>query len=188
MSKSKGNVINPIEVVEKYGADALRMALIFGASPGSDIALGDDKFRAMRNFANKLWNIGRYLSSQLPAKYSQIPTFSPKLKDLKAEDKKIAKDLDELIESVTKNLNQYRFDFAAEALYHFVWHRFADEYLEASKERTQAKDPAALSTLRHVYLNCLKLLHPLMPFVTEEIWSKIPKKDKKPLIIAPWPK
>lgn len=188
MSKSRGNVINPSEIIAKFGADALRMALVFGSSPGSDIPLSEDKVRAMRNFANKVWNIGRFIVSYLPAKYSQVPSCSPSLKGLTKDDKKIIKSLSQLVNKTTNWLEEYRFDLAAEAIYHFLWHEFADKYIEATKERAKNSDPTALSVLRHVYLNCLKLLHPFMPFVTEKIWSQIPKVDKKTLIITPWPK
>ncbi|HUW21208.1 MAG TPA: valine--tRNA ligase [Candidatus Bathyarchaeia archaeon] len=188
MSKSRGNIVNPIEMVEKYGADALRMALVFGTSPGSDFCVGDDKVRAMRNFTNKVWNIGRFIISYLPKKYEHVPSYSSQLKGQTKEDKKIIKDLNQLIKSVTDQIEKYRFDLAAEKLYHFLWHRFADQYLESAKERIRNNDIAAISVLRYVYLNCLKLLHPFMPFVTEDIWSKIPRLYDQPLVISKWPK
>jgi valyl-tRNA synthetase len=189
MSKSKGNVINPLEMIDQYGADALRMALIMGVSPGSDIALSDDKVRAMRNFANKIWNIGRFLLLNLEASEKKVPFYSDETNPhLTQEDKKIIKELNQLIKQVTGQLNRYRFDLAAENIYHFLWHRFADEYLESSKKRIKEGDLVVLAVLRHVYLNCLKLLHPFMPFITEEIWQKFPRLKDQPLIIALWPK
>jgi valyl-tRNA synthetase len=182
MSKSKGNVINPLEMTAKYGADALRLSLIYNVSPASDIAIYDAKIRSMRNFINKLWNIGRFILSRLNS-LPEIPKF-PKSPDSSfPEDRRLLTDLAALIQSVTKNLNRYRFDFALEALYHFIWHRFADQYLESSKSR---QDESALTVLRHVYLTCLKLLHPFAPFITETLWQHF--KGKTPLIISPWPK
>lgn len=189
MSKSRGNVISPIEMINKYGADALRMALTMGVSPGTDVALSEDKIRAMRNFCNKIWNIGRFILMNLEASKKKVPFYDSKMDSkLTQEDKEILKDLGKLIKSTTRLIEKYRFDLAAEGIYHFLWHRFADEYLEYSKARIKESDEAVLAVLRHVYLNCLKLLHPFMPFITEEIWQKLPRKDKSSLIIAPWPK
>jgi len=215
MSKSKGNVINPMEMIDKYGADALRMALVFGASPGSDICIGEDKIRAMRNFANKIWNIGRFILGTLEREgykdCNDLPSYTDlierhsklvsesngeilkqvqdnKILEIKLtnEDRKIVADLDNLTKEVTELLEKYRFDLAADKIYHYVWHRFADEYIEYSKDRIKAGDKTVLSVLRHVYLSCLKLLHPFMPFVTEEIWQRFPRKTTDPLIISPW--
>ncbi len=188
MSKSRENVIDPMEMIKKYGADALRMALTIGVSPGSDIALGDDKVRSMRNFANKIWNIGRFILMSLEASKEKVPFYDSKMDPkLTKEDKEILKDLNKLIKDTTKLIEKYRFDLAAEGIYHFLWHRFADEYIEYSKKRVGKGDVTILSVLRHVYLNCLKLLHPFMPFVTEEIWQKFPRKTKEPIIISKWP-
>jgi valyl-tRNA synthetase len=193
MAKSKGNVVNPIEMVDKYGADALRMSLIYGSAPGSDIVVSEDKIRGMRNFANKLWNIGRLLLMNfeaLPDKGVSIPVFD--LKSLKLledpNDKQIVSDLSKQIVSVTKHLDKYRFSDSAQEIYEFTWHIFADKYLEENKDRFKNGDLEALSVFRHVYMNILKLLHPFMPFVTEEIYAKIPGWDKTPLIISSWPK
>lgn len=189
MSKSKGNVINPMEMIEVYGADPLRMALIIGVSPGSDIALSDNKVRAMGNFANKTWNIGRFILKNLESSNKKVPFYTPKMEaKLTKEDKEILKDLNQLVKKTTRHLEAYRFDLAADHLYHFLWHRFADEYLESSKARIKEEDIMVLAILRHVYLNCLKLLHPFMPFITEEIWQKFPKKSDQPLIVSQWPK
>lgn len=188
MSKSKGNVINPIGMVEKYGADALRMALVFGSSPGSDIAISEDKIRGMRNFANKVWNIGRFILIAFEQIKKGVPFYSKEMdKILTKEDKKILKNLEQLVKKTTGLLEKYRFDLAAESLYHFIWHQFADKYIEHSKERIKKGDIVVLVVLRHVYLNCLKLLHPFMPFITEEIWQKFPRKYKDPIIISRWP-
>ncbi len=187
MSKSKGNVVNPMAMVSKYGADALRFSLVFGASPGSDIHTSDDKIRAMRNFTNKVWNIGRFILMNINATKKEIPFYNSKM-NLENDDKKIVGDLEKLIKKTNGFFYKYRFDLAAMAIYHFIWHRFADKYVESVKDRIKQGDLVALATLRHVFLNCLKLLHPFMPYVTEELWQKFPKKKKEPLIVSSWPK
>ncbi len=189
MAKSKGNVINPIDMVGKYGADALRFALMFGAAPGSDIAISEDKIRGMRNFANKLWNIGRFIHMNIDAAKAEIPFYDDtRLQTvIDANDKQIISELNTLAVSVTKNINHYRFSDAAQSLYEFTWHQFADVYLEKNKDRFKAGDAQALSVLRHVYIILLKLIHPFMPFVTESIWGTFPRKHADPLIISHWP-
>ena len=191
MSKSKGNVMNPIELVDKYGADALRMALIFGAAPGSDISISDDKVRGMRNFANKLWNIGRFIEMNLQAQSSnakvQIYDKAMHKQLTDPNDKRIISELNMLATRVTKQLEGYRFSDAAQAIYDFTWHTLADGHLEKNKERFKAGDPQALAILQHVFTTILKLLHPFMPFVTEEIWGKLGKKENVPLIVSSWP-
>lgn len=183
MSKNKGNVLDPLVVSDKYGADAVRFALIWGTAAGHDLNLGEEKIRGMRNFSNKLWNIGRFL--KLFTEGKKIPAFKPKMEGLKDEDKKILKDLEELIKKVTENLEKFQMALATQALYEFLWHRLADQYLEIAKKRANNGDFIALSVLEHTYLTSLRLLHPFMPFITEEIWQKF---QKKPLIIEPWPK
>ncbi|OGG04120.1 valine--tRNA ligase [Candidatus Gottesmanbacteria bacterium RBG_16_52_11] len=192
MSKSKGNVVNPIEMVDKYGADALRMALIYGAAPGSDIALSEEKIRGMRNFANKLWNIGRFISGSLDQSgisAGDFPFFGDdrknKLKN--PDDKRILSEINKLCAVVTRNLERYRFSDAAQDIYDFTWHRLADEYLEINKERFRDSNPEALPVLLHVFHRILKLLHPFMPFVTEVLWETLPKKYDKPLVLSSWP-
>jgi valyl-tRNA synthetase len=190
MSKSRGNVVDPIKMVEKYGADALRMALVFGTAPASDIVVTEEKIKSMRNFANKVWNIGRFIMGKLEAtgykKYDDLPSYSESLKGLQPEDKKIVKDFNLTTKEVTQAIESYHFGLASEKIYEFIWHRFADQYLEASKERIQADDKIVFSVLRYLYLNCLKLLHPFMPFVSEAIWQKFPRKFKQPLTISRW--
>ncbi|MBI5448921.1 valine--tRNA ligase [Candidatus Gottesmanbacteria bacterium] len=204
MSKSKGNVMNPIEMVDKYGADALRFALIFGAAPGSDISISDDKVRGMRNFANKLWNIGRFISMNLDSASKdsgnpldsrnqtgneEVPyydeTMHKKLTD--PNDKRIISEVNMLAAGVTKDIERYRFSDAAQKLYDFTWHRLADVHVEKNKERFKAGDAQALAVVRHVFFMTLKLLHPFMPFVTEAVYQKIPGWNGIPLIVAPWP-
>ncbi len=192
MSKSKGNVVDPLMMSEKYGADALRMSLIFGVAPASNIVVSEEKIMAMRNFANKIWNIGRYLLGSLEkaglSRYEDLPEYQPKMAGLKEADRQIIKELNQTIDEITQAIEKFRFGLAAEQIYEFLWHRLADWYLEETKERVKAGETTPLSVLRHVYLNCLKLLHPFMPFVTETIWQELPQKDQNPLIVAPWPK
>jgi valyl-tRNA synthetase len=209
MSKSKGNVLDPILMVDKYGADALRMALVIGVAPASDIAISEEKIKGQRNFSNKLWNISRFVLLNLEGK--EVPWYEDGMDGLTAEDKNIIQQLNGLIRSTTRDLDNYRFGSASENLYQFIWHEFADKYLEIIKERryknvlfrsnprTEGQTTAVmakkvekdfyptLSVVRHVFLNCLKLLHPFMPFVTEEIWGKIPGVYEKVLMVSKWP-
>lgn len=171
MSKSKGNVINPIEMVDKYGADALRMALVISVAPASDIVISDDKVRAMRNFANKLWNIGRFILM------SQKRDSGPG-----QNDGQLKKLTNRLTKETTDDLEKFKLGSAAENLYQFTWHELADVYIENYK-----KDLVSYSVLKESFLTLLKLLHPFMPFVTEEIWGLMPKKRSDPLIVSDWP-
>jgi valyl-tRNA synthetase len=180
MSKSRGNVVNPLELVEKYGADALRMALVFGAAPGSDISLSEDKVRGMRNFANKIWNIARLFLMNMEGVTQELPKQS--------QDTEIMKKLNTVITNVTHCIEKYRFSDAAQTLYEFTWHTVADVYLEENKEMFKQKNLHALADYRHILITLLKLLHPFMPFVTESIWGHIPRKHSDPLIISSWPK
>lgn len=182
MSKSKGNVINPLDLTDKFGTDALRMGLVVGNTPGTDLALREDKIKGYKNFANKLWNIARYILTEtegadLSASLTEADTV------LRAE-------LDDLIKDVTADLENYRIHLAAEKIYHYAWHRLADELIEDSKKVLAGEDQtAALSRralLHSLFTDVLKVLHPFMPFVTEEIWKHTsPSEDL--LIIAPWP-
>ncbi|PIS22204.1 valine--tRNA ligase, partial [candidate division WWE3 bacterium CG08_land_8_20_14_0_20_41_10] len=191
MSKSKGNTINPLEMVEKYGADALRMSLVYGVAPAADIVMSDDKVRSMRNFANKIWNMARFFLLELDkfkeSTGKELDFYSQdQYVILPESDKKIIDNLNTLIKSVDENLAKYRFADAAEGIYHFMWDELASKYLEELKSR-EDKD-IALSVFRYIFLTCLKLLHPFMPFITEEIWGHLPKKTDGPLIISTWPK
>ena len=179
MSKSKGNVINPIDLVDKYGADAFRMALLFGNGEGGKVPLVEDKVRAMRNFANKIWNMARfYLLMQEGIKREKQGVSE------NIEDKKILKELGEVEKKMTSLLEKYRFAEAADTIYHFLWHTVADEYIEQVKKREDKG--VALNGLRQVLLDSLKLLHPFMPFVTEAIWQEI-NPGEGMLIVAKWP-
>ncbi|MCJ7828105.1 valine--tRNA ligase, partial [Patescibacteria group bacterium] len=186
MSKSKGNVVNPLGVVKEYGADALRLALVFGTAPGNDIAYSDNKVRAMRNFTNKLWNVNRFLHLNWPKSMKSIPL--PEKTKLKKIDLSLIKKTSQLIDDVTQWLETYRYDLAIDALYQFIWHEVADLYIEAIKDRLDAKDKAALATFYYVNATCLKLLHPFAPFITEELWQNLPQKENQLLATSPWPK
>lgn len=183
MSKSLGNIINPEDYIPEYGVDALRMGLVSGTANGHDFAFPRDKVVAYRNFANKLWNIGRFIEMNIHDK--EIPSYSPTLEGLTKGDKEILRKLKSTIKQVDTNLTKFRFSQAAELIYQFVWHELADKYIESIKDR---KDTVCLSVLLAVYLSSLKLLHPFMPFVTEEIWGLLPHEEKAPLIISSWPK
>ncbi len=181
MSKSKGNVIDPLDMTQKYGTDALRIALVFSTAAGNDIPLSEDKIRGMRNFTNKLWNIGRFIIDFAPedAKNldpSGIPTASTE------EDKQILNQLKEVCQKATKSLDTYRFHDASETLYEFIWHQFADKYIESTKERR----PEAQPILEYVFRISLELLHPFMPFITEELWQKLPHQGES-VMVTKWP-
>ncbi len=193
MSKSKGNVINPLKMIDLYGTDALRFALIFGTAAGNDQALSEDKIRGMRNFANKLWNMGRFLNMNIE-EYNKIsdhplPWYDTEMhKNLKnPHDKRIITELNMMTAMVTKNIENFRLSDAAKKIYDFTWHRVADVHLEKNKDRLKSGDEQALIILRHVYMQLLKLLHPFMPFVTESIYQQILGWNKTPLIVTPWP-
>lgn len=166
MSKSKGNVISPLEVSDEYGTDALRMGLIVGNTPGTDLNLDTKKIGAYKKFANKIWNITRFVLSQ--ERTGEIK------QDLKDEFEAMAAD-------VTKDIEEYRIYMAAEKLYHYVWDRFAAQILEESKGK-----PEYSETLYYILENSLKLLHPFMPFLTEEIWGSLPEKNSL-LMVERWP-
>jgi len=175
ISKSKGNVINPIEMAEKYGADSLRMGLIWGGLIENDITLDEQKINGQRKFANKIWNIARFT---LQESGNDNKTG---VKSLNTDDRWILDELKKTAKLVTKYLNKYRLNEAAEEIYDFVWHKFADIYIEKIKDRHQAAQP----TLEKVLDKSLRLLHPFMPFVTEQIWKETGNKDL--LINAKWP-
>lgn len=183
MSKSKGNVIDPLEMTAKYGTDALRFALVFNTAPGTDMAIAEDKIKGMKHFANKLWNIARFILGTS----DKLQVTSDKPAPQTDADKDILEKLDAVIKSSTKNLENFNLHEAAQEIYHFVWHEFADIYIEESKKQLadeKLKD-STYNLLTYNLLTILKLLHPFMPFVTEEIWGKLGQKDL--LMIAKWP-
>jgi len=186
MSKSKGNVIDPLIMSNQYGADALRMALVIGVAPGSDISLSEDKIRAQRNFVNKIWNASRFVEMLVDRLVLQKVSLEIDQSKLLDTDKDILKKLNKIISSTTKNLNNYRFGQASEDLYQFFWHEFCDVYIENAKDRGQEVIPVLLTVLT----TSLKLLHPFIPFVTETIYQDLIKKynfKKELLVSSSWP-
>lgn len=185
MSKSKGNVINPLDLTSKYGTDALRLGLIVGNPPGADLALREDKIRGYKNFANKIWNIARFVLENVEKTDIEEPH------DLSADDFEDIAELNRVVHDVTRHLDAYRVDLAADRVYHYVWHTFADEVIERSKIALKGTDVVAQRATAWKLYQCLtvslKLLHPYMPFVTEEVWRSLPKKDSDLLMVAPWP-
>ncbi len=185
MSKSKGNVVSPIELTEKYGTDALRMALVVGNTPGSDLALREDKIKGYRNFSTKLWNIARFILTN----YQESATAAT----LTAIDNKNLEELQSIKKEITDWLDKYDFNQSSEKLYHYVWHTFADKIIEETKSRLAGENiedrAAAQQMLLTILKESLKMLHPFMPYVTEEIWGKLPAektKSRNQLIIERW--
>ena len=184
MSKSLGNGIDPLEMAEKYGADALRFNLITGNSPGNDTRFFVEKCEAMRNFANKIWNASRFVMMNLTIDKVQLP------EKLELEDKWILSKLNTLIREVTENMDAYELGVASAKIYDFIWDTYCDWYIELTKTRLNGEDEsaklAAENVLCYVLLRILELLHPFMPFLTEEIWQALPHEGDF-LIRAAWP-
>ena len=185
MSKSLGNGIDPLEMAEKYGADALRFNLITGNSPGNDMRFYVEKCEAMRNFANKIWNASRFVMMNLTITENQLP------ETLEPEDKWILCRLGEVIGEVTENMEAYELGVASAKVYDFIWSDYCDWYIELTKARLQGEDEAAKvqaqQVLVYVLTETLKLLHPFMPFITEEIWQALPHQGDF-LMLQSWPK
>ncbi len=183
MSKSKGNVIDPLVLTEKYGTDAFRMGMVVGNTPGTSLALAEDRIRGYKNFANKIWNVTRFVLDNT----KDADNFDPKNYD--EEDAKSEEELSSLMKEITKEMDEFKFYIVAEKLYHYFWHTFADIIIERSKKKileNKNADSAKILIYRHLNI-LLKALHPFMPFVTEEIWSMMPNKNKSLLLIATWP-
>ena len=187
MSKSLGNIIDPLDMIEKYGADATRLSLIVGAPAGNDMRLSEDKVRGYKHFANKLWNITRFVLSNLDEQKID-PSKKP---ELEKDDEELLGKLDELVKEVTGDIENNKFYLAAEKSYHYLWHTFADIILEESKPIISGGDEnkklSRVWTLYEILSINLKLLHPFMPFVTEEIWKALPHKDADFLMVSKWP-
>ena len=187
MSKSLGNGIDPLEMAEKYGADALRFNLITGNSPGNDMRFYVEKCEAMRNFANKIWNASRYVLMNLTVEENGLPDAA----DLEIEDKWVLTKLNTLIKEVTENMDAYELGVASAKVYDFIWDTYCDWYIELTKARLYGENEksklAAQKVLVYVLDQFLRLLHPFMPFITEEIWQAIPHEGKF-LMLADWPK
>ena len=187
MSKSLGNGIDPLEVIDKYGADALRLTLITGNAPGNDMRFYWERVEASRNFANKVWNASRFIMMNI----EKAPAGEAKLTDLTAADKWILSKVNTLAKDVTENMDKYELGIALQKVYDFIWEEFCDWYIEMVKPRlyseTDETKGAALWTLKTVLGNALKLLHPFMPFITEEIYCTL-NPDEDSIMIAAWPK
>jgi valyl-tRNA synthetase len=173
MSKSKGNVIDPLHVMHEFGTDALRFTLASMASPGRDVKLAEERIEGYRNFANKIWNAARFAHMYLDGPQSPLP-----ISQRTVPDRWILSRLNQAIKTVTAELEGYRFDRASNALYHFIWHEFCDWYLELIKPVLQIAGhpdgPATRATLIQTMQTTMRLLHPFMPFITEELWQTFP--------------
>ena len=204
MSKTKGNVIDPLDTIDKYGSDALRYSLVTGVTPGQDVPLSFEKVEANRNFANKLWNAGRYLLGNLGSLSDEEraslavegPMTAEMLAVLPVPEQYVVSKLHELVEGVTEGLETYNMADVGFDIYQFLWNEYADWFIEVSKTRFEAgggTDPAAATQARrvlvYVFDTCLRLLHPFMPFVTEALWQELPRSAAhgKSLMVAPWP-
>ncbi|MCM2339464.1 MAG: valine--tRNA ligase [Burkholderiales bacterium] len=184
MSKSLGDkAIDPLDIIVKYGNDALRLAMIIGNTPGNDLKLNENDIRGYGKFANKIWNASRFVLEQ--TKDLDINN----LPELDEEDKTSKEELDNLIKEVSKEMNEFRYSIVAEKLYHYFWHTFADIIIERSKKKIlENKNTESAKTILYTQLTTLlKALHPFMPFVTEEIWSLVPTSNKQLLMVEPWP-
>lgn len=186
MSKSLGNGIDPLEVIEKYGADALRFALATGNSPGNDMRFTDEKLESSRNFANKIWNAARFIHMNIDGHdvKNELPA------DLTLEDRWIVSAFNTVTKEITENLEKFELGIAVQKLYDFIWDQFCDWYIELAKTRLQTGDDTstgARQVLVWVMTNTLKLLHPFMPFITEEIWQTLPHAGES-IMVSEYPK
>jgi len=178
MSKSKGNGVDPLDMIEKYGSDAVRLSLLTGSTPGNDSRFSEDKVETKRNFMNKLWNVSRFILTSTEEKfYSTSDTELPELKTL--ADKWIVGELNALVEKASSHLNKYEFSLAAEELTDFTWNKLADWYLEIAKIEGEKEE-----VLIYILKNLLKLWHPFIPFITETIWESF---NDSILMVEEWP-
>ncbi|MEG1165963.1 MAG: class I tRNA ligase family protein, partial [Oscillospiraceae bacterium] len=172
MSKSLGNGIDPLEMIDKYGCDALRFNLVTGNSPGTDMRFYTERCEAMRNFANKIWNASRFVMMNLTIDKCELP------EKLETEDKWILSKLNSVVAEVSDNMDKFELGVAAQKVYEFIWDSYCDWYIELTKPRlnsgNEADNIAAQKVLLYVLTEILKLLHPFMPFITEEIWQALP--------------
>jgi len=186
MSKSLGNAIDPLEMSEKYGADATRLSLIIGAAPGNDIKLSEDKIRGYRNFATKIWNVARFITMNKPEGVAKHEI------KFNTEDTKKVKEVEELKTRVTHYIEKFELHLASHELYHYLWHTFADIIIEEKKvvlrEGTDQEKREAYAFLTTIFFQCIKMLHPFMPFVTEAVYQAMPdmQSKEKLLMIEPW--
>lgn len=182
MSKSLGNIIDPLDLIQEFGADAVRMSLIIGTAPGNDTKLSPDKVKAYKHFANKLWNISRFVTTTAGTKPQTQP-------DLTDTDLKLQGELNELVATITEEIEGYKFYLAGDKLYHYIWGRFADQIIEESKpilkDGSEQEKASRIWTLYYILETSLKTLHPFMPFVTEELWNILDHESL--LMIEKWP-
>jgi valyl-tRNA synthetase len=181
MSKSRGNVVDPLELMDKYGTDALRFALIAGSSPGSDLRLSPQKLEGSRNFANKLWNAARFVISNLETEGVGTPELP-----LPLEDRWILSRLNRLIRSMNQLIDDFILGEALTQIHNFLWNDYCDWYIELAKIRLRQQGPSPIPILVQVLATSLRLLHPFMPFITEEIWQRLPQEYES-IVIAPYP-
>lgn len=193
MSKSKGNVIDPLGVADIYGVDALRMALVFGSSNQKDIVISEEKIITQQRFVTKIWNASRFVLANFEKNFNPQKISIKNLK-LTKKDRWILKETENTIKEVSQYIEEFNFHKAAYEVYHFFWHKFCDQYIEETKDRlysekSSIKEKQTAQWILYItLLNSLKLLHPFMPFVTEVIYQKLPYKSRKALIIEDWPK
>jgi len=193
MSKSLGIGVDPIDLIEKYGADATRFGIAWQITGIQDIRFGEENLQMGKKFCNKIWNATRFILMNKPPLINADEKLITADKNLTKADRKILKDLKKTINSVTKDLESFRFGQAAQTLYHFFWHKFCDIYIEESKSqiassKSQKEKEKTQKVLVYVLFNFLKLLHPFMPFITEEIYQRLPLKNKKKcLMVEKWP-
>lgn len=184
ISKSLGNNIDPVDVIEKYGADAVRMALIVGTGPGNDSKISDEKFKAYKHFSNKIWNISRFIFSNIEKENINASD------NITEKDKELLEELQKLTQEVTSDIDKYNLHLAAEKIYQYVWHRFADIIIEESKtvivNKKTTESISRQYTLYKIFTTCLLILHPFMPFITEKIWQYT-EKDSDILMVTKWP-
>ncbi|MCH8224885.1 MAG: valine--tRNA ligase [Chloroflexi bacterium] len=193
MSKTRGNTMDPLELMDRYGTDALRFALTTGTAPGNDMRLSEPKLEAARNFANKVWNASRFVISSITDK-NGLEGWFDNSQITHREDRWIVSRLDRTIADVNQSLENFELGEAQQKLYDFIWSDFCDWYIEMAKIRIRSgSDPSPLPTLAHVLERTLRLLHPFMPFITEEVWqnllARLPRQDSLPesIMIAPYP-
>lgn len=189
MSKTLNNGIDPLEMIEKYGADAVRMSFIVGVGPGNDMNMSEDKIRAYKKFTNKIWNASRFVienTEEISTESSDI-----KLEELTERDQNFINEFNEALSEITKEMNEYKLYLASEKAYHYFWHTFADIVIEECKKSINEGAPeekiSAQKTLKYLLVEQLKVLHPFIPYVTEEIWSLLPyNKDTELLMVQKW--
>lgn len=186
ISKSSGNNIDPLDMIAKYGTDAVRVSLVISTAPGTDTKISEQKIKGYRNFSNKIWNIARFVLMSVQENTEVIlkSKYTP-------EDKVIVEELSTFIADITQDMDNFRSYMASEKIYHYVWHTFADKIIEESKAKLASEDPAiklsAQKMLLEILVTSLKILHPFMPFTTEELYSKLPIPNKQMLMIEKWP-